>query len=146
MLGWFVRGMGRSVKSLILAMKYPFQLWHVGIVTALLVLGVVLASFSRRDFGLLSNENIDKSRRLITQAEYEALFGPPNSRPHRREFRREPDTTVISWEEQCGRKGPYLNLLWLDVCFDAETGKQIEHVWGAIPFIAHPSCMESKKA
>jgi hypothetical protein len=136
-------------------MKYRFRFWHVGLFAALAVMGLALLAWPRRDFRLLSDENERKCGRFTTQAEYEALLGPPNSGPHYTEFEallagshysefelRSRPVRILCWEERATKlerliyregRNATVYVRWLDVCFEEETGKKIGEVAGFHP-------------
>jgi hypothetical protein len=122
--------------------KNRIRRWHVLIFVAIGVT-VMLAYWPRRNFTLLSDENRRKCWHFTTQAEYEALLGPPNSSQHSAELKVGPrPARILSWEDRATvverfvygerRNAPVL-VRWLDASFDEETDTRIDVHMGGYP-------------
>ena len=119
-------------------MRYRFRIWYVGILAILAWVGLGpvmanwLASWPRREFMLLSDENKRELTRFSTKVEYVALLGPPNSKPHREFYLRHRSIEILSWQERATAK-EQTYVRWLDVTFDRTNGQLVEHCEGVWP-------------
>jgi hypothetical protein len=111
-------------------MKYRFRLWHVGVFVALaasLAIGLAAVLWPRPEYGLLSPQNVDKANAFRTQAEFEQLFGPPNSTPKELEksysYLVGNSARILAWEDTVSEHGD-IYIRRLEIAFNPTTGEK----------------------